>query len=398
MKRMISFLLALIMLFGAVFCANAGSVVQLGELSACRKQHAYSAADSAYYYGFYGKTLCSVRVIPDASIWRATAEGNILAMCHDGETACALYITGIEKYGAALLNANSGQCVCRALETGEAVQFTSIAYSRGEVFVITIEKGRSFVTGCAMDKNYKYTLSADVRQLFVSGGDAYAVADDSNVFRLSRGVKTFCHKLPDEGMVENAGSGYVYTSNGALVNLGGGTEYPRTKHAVKSDGVTFTGSGKLPVAAARGFSAELGEDFSCVIKPLDSPAEAGQGNAAPSLNDGAVICKPGVTVKEFRALHPEVSAVCDKSGKELLSGKLRTGCVAVVNGKRTEIAVSGDIDGTATASKNDVSMFMQFFTGSQSLSQGAKTAADMNGDGVLDNRDLVILSRAIAYD
>ena len=398
MKRMISFFLALIMLFGAVFCANAGSVVQLGELSACRKLYAYSAANSAYYYGFYGKTLCSARVIPDVSVKRATAAGNILAVCHDGETACALYITGIEKYGAALLDVNSGQCVCRSLETGEAVQHTSIAYSRGEVFVITIEKGRSFVTGCAEDNNYKYTLSADVRQLFVSGGDAYAVADDSNVFRLSKGVKTFCRAMPDEGTVENAGSGYVYTANGALVNLSGSTEYPRAKHAVKSDGVTFTGSGKLPVVAARGFSAELGEDFNCEIKPLDKPGNASANNARTVITDGVAACEPGVTVKEFRELYSGVSAVRDKSGKALESGKLRTGCSAVINGQSIEIAVSGDIDGTATATKNDVGMFMQFFAGGKSFSRAARTAADVNGDGVLDNRDLVILSRAVAYD
>ena len=48
-------------------------------------------------------------------------EGNILAVCHDGETACALYKTGHEKYSAALLKVNSGGLVCRALEKGEAV-------------------------------------------------------------------------------------------------------------------------------------------------------------------------------------------------------------------------------------------------------------------------------------
>ena len=395
-KRLISFALALVMLFGAIICANADSVVQLNELSACKKVFAYSGQNSAHFYGFYGKTLCSARVIPDVSVRWATVEGGVLAMCHDGETACALYKTGHEKYSAALLNVNSGRLVCRALETGEAVQFSSIAYSRGEVFVITVENGRSFVTGCTDGQNYKYDLTADVRQLFVNGGDAYAVADDSNVFRISRGVKTFCRALPDKGMVENAGSGYVYTSDGALVNLSGGTEYPRAKHAVKSDGVTFTDNGRLPVAAACGYSAVPDESFNCVIKPLDSFSPAGQGKAAANIIDGVVICRLGVTVKEFRESYPEVSEVRDKNGKALDSGKIRTGCVAVANGRSFEIAVSGDLDGTATATKNDIGLLMRYFAGGESLLGSAKTAADMNGDGTLDNRDLVLLAREAA--
>ena len=399
MKRAWSVLAALALLFNSVFFVRAEGGENLNDLAACRRVFAYSGDSSAYFYGFYGKNLCSVRVFPEKTTFKAVAEGSVLAMCHDEETACALYKTGEDKYGAALLNVKSGQCVCRKLETGEAVQFTSIAFSNGEVFVITVEKGQTFVTGCAEDGKYKYRFSADVRQLFVNNSLAYAITEDDSIYRLSRGSKTFCRTLPEGGMVENAGCGYVYSSKGALVSLSGGAEYPRAKHAVASGGVTYTDNKAMLLAAVGNNAAILSKDHVCEIKDIgqtEKPESSEKPYALQKINGSFFICDAETSVAAFTKAHPEVVELLDKYGGKVTKGKIKTGYYAVTAERKAEIAVKGDLNGNAYANNEDARVLMRFLLDSRNLSECEKAAADMNGDGAIDNRDLVLLARAAA--
>ena len=122
-------------------------------------------------------------------------------------------------------------------------------------------------------------------------------------------------------------------------------------------------------------------------KPEDS------GSAQPGTLADIIICAQGTTVKELKDKYPGI-VLRGKDNSELSSGKLRTGDWAVLNGKTGEIAVSGDIDGTSAVTNKDVRMLMKSMIDSVSLSGCERKAADMNADGAVDNRDLVLLARA----
>ena len=78
----------------------------------------------------------------------------------------------------------------------------------------------------------------------------------------------------------------------------------------------------------------------------------------------------------------------------MTAGKLRTGDRAVFSGNTGEIVVTGDIDGSATVTGEDVRTLMKSMTDSVVLSACEREAADMNRDNELNNRDLVLLARA----
>ena len=146
-KRAFSCLVVFALLVVSAQFVRAEKSVKYDELSICRRVFAYSGNSSAYFYGFYEKTICSARVVPDDSARKATVSGNVLAVCHDEDNLCALYSSGYEKFGAARLNINSGRLYYREIVSGKNVQFSSIAEADGELFLIIVENGVSFVTG-----------------------------------------------------------------------------------------------------------------------------------------------------------------------------------------------------------------------------------------------------------
>ena len=391
-KRALSCLTVLALFVASAVFARADDSVKFDELKACRKVFAYSGSSSAYFYGFYDKTVCSARVVPNASVKWAAVPGAVLAVCHDEENLCALYKTGYESYGAAVLNVNSGRLTCRDIVSGKSVMFSSVAYADGEVFFIIVENGVSYVTGFAENSTYTYRLDSDVRQLFVNDSRAYALTNDRRVYRLSKGGKSYCCQIPDDGKVTDGGCGYVYTQGLTLVSLSGGAEYVGSKLALKLNGSTVKSDSDMLIAAAGGRYAALKKDCSCEIKDIaEKPEDSGSAQYG-TLAD-IIICAQGMTVKELKDKYPGI-VLRGKDNSELSSGKLRTGDWAVLNGKTGEIAVSGDIDGTSAVTNKDVRMLMKSMIDSVSLSGCERKAADMNADGAVDNRDLVLLARA----
>ncbi len=56
-KRTLSCLTVLALLVASAVFARADDSVKFDELKACRKVFAYSGSSSAYFYGFYDKTV-----------------------------------------------------------------------------------------------------------------------------------------------------------------------------------------------------------------------------------------------------------------------------------------------------------------------------------------------------
>ena len=96
-KRVICLILALLVgltVFSVSFSAAGG------ELGSCKKLFAYSDNDAAYFYGYYGGTLVSERVIPDEMTRTVTTDGVIRMVCHNEYTTYALLKTRVGQFSA----------------------------------------------------------------------------------------------------------------------------------------------------------------------------------------------------------------------------------------------------------------------------------------------------------
>lgn len=369
MKRWLSLGLALLLAALALLPAHAEETVYLRELSGCKKVFAYSGASSAYFYGFHGSELVSARVLPGQMTRTVSAGGNILCVCHDDDHACALVKTGLHAFQALVLDMNSGAWQANPVAEGYTVQHTSVAYAQGEVMVIVVENGRSFVLGSRGSAPYSYRFSNNIDRLFVRDNAAYARLDGGRVYRLGAGASTLCSGVQPE--VEGF-------SGGALT------------------------------VSVNGSTAVLHSDFTCAVRRAAQAANgdvpSGEGKAGspaapaqPQKPDGEILTvRAGTTVAQLKQSRGDVTAVTDADGKAVSSGKLRTGYSAQLTGGSFPIAVTGDLDGSGTVTGRDVTALMQVFVGKRTLSACETRAADLNNDRLVDNRDLVLLAQTTA--
>ena len=113
------------------------------------------------------------------------------------------------------------------------------------------------------------------------------------------------------------------------------------------------------------------------------------------MEGGWLTVTAGTTVAQLKRTRGDVSAVTDGSGAAVTGGALRTGYWVYGDGWQCIIVVTGDVDGSGTVTSLDVQALMRYLTGC-SLAECGRRAADLNGDGAADSRDLVLLARRAA--
>ena len=59
------------------------------------------------------------------------------------------------------------------------------------------------------------------------------------------------------------------------------------------------------------------------------------------------------------------------------------------------LVVMGDVTGEGNIKSNDITAIMNYFTEGQMFDTAQKLGADYNMDGTADNRDLVLIARAV---
>lgn len=104
------------------------------------------------------------------------------------------------------------------------------------------------------------------------------------------------------------------------------------------------------------------------------------------------------TVTQFKENLAKQVTLYDKEGKEVTSGKIKTGYRAVVLGDIYQISVTGDVTGEGNVKSNDVSALMSHLTGEKTLEGVYLVSADYNMDGKVDNSDLVYIARYVEME
>ena len=230
--------------------------------------------------------------------------------------------------------------------------------------------------------------------MFVNGNRAYALTDSGNIYRLSKGNAAFCTALNTHTLVTNAGYGVVLTADGILCNLNGGRQYGVAQPAVQTDSGVFSDSGAIAAAAVGEQAAVLKPDYSCVVFNFRE-AEGGSDSNSTATADKLTV-SAGTTVKQLCNCCPELTGIFDESGQPFTAGVLKTGCSAAWNGGSGGIVVLGDVSCNGAVNGTDIDAVMSHLVNCQSLSGYALAAADLDRNGSLDNRDLVLLARLAA--
>ena len=337
-----------------VSTAWADNSASFGELGNCKYIYTFSGKNNAYFYGFGNSTLYSARAVPSANLRYVGTSGRIRSVCHDENCAYALFDGSNKTYGIVRMNMDSGACdYCTVTDVKNAGNL-SFAVSGNEIFII--QNTGSFP--CVKSYNfsgkalYTYNLPNGAELLFCNGSKAYARSFSGEIFRLSGGGKTKCADLDAYTGFTDAGCGYILDDDGRLISLDGGdTQYPRCDYAVRTNQNTFKLSGntlsfsggeisaqsaKLMCAAGQN-AAVLGTDYKSTVFNANqvknnSPQSNGKTNDSTLKISGGIIVgiEAQITVTKAMEKYPEIKELYDNDGNKITSGKLKTGCSALV--------------------------------------------------------------------
>lgn len=402
-NRFIVLLTVLLLAATSVLISGADdSTAEFCELAQCRKLYGYSGNTAAYFYGYCGKTLYSARALPDVCIRYTDTDGDIIAVCHNDDSAYALCVNRKSaRYSVESLNMNSGARNRFDVPEGYTIQPTSFAAVPGGVYIIVVEHGEAYALEISGGSAHAYKMSSDVKEIFVNGNKAYARTVGGRIYLLENGKARSCGSFSGFSNLTNAGCGLLYSAEGALISLtGSATEYPVTKLAGKSNGTLFTADSGKALVCHGSKMAVLRDDYTCAFTEThrqEQSASAAKSNGASEQDEfraGEIrVVTVGTTFAKLRESHREVLALTDENGKEITGGKLKTGFKACLLSGECTIAVLGDIDGSGTVSGLDIKTLMKHFIGDCLFTGAQEKAADYNRDGQFDNRDLVLLAQ-----
>ncbi len=104
---------------------------------------------------------------------------------------------------------------------------------------------------------------------------------------------------------------------------------------------------------------------------------------------------PSTSVTSFKKNFSDSATVYNSDGNVMSSGNVRTGYTVSVNYHTYTIIILGDLTGEGNVKTNDVNVLMNYCVDSESLNELQVLAADYDCNGVVDNRDLVLIARSL---
>lgn len=413
-KSLCVFLVFITTLLSSVCYVRADGSFSLSDLKNCAALYSYSGKNNAYFYGNSNYTLYSARTLPNRVTRYVKVSGYISAVCHDENCAYALYKAGNDSFGVVSMNMNSGGCDYCTINGTSLAQKYSFAVSGNEIFIIHTGNTFPFVKSYDFSGKYlrSYTFPKGAECLFSNGGSAYVKAYSGEVFRLSGANKSKCAEVDTYTAFADAGVGYILQENNRLVSLNGEkTQYPNSDFAaitsqnkfyISGTTLRFNGgeaevSSPRLMCAAGSTAAVLDNDFNCQI----IEAKAAAGSQSPKNSklsfSGKVITgiEADSTVAKIKEKYPEIKKFFDHDGKEITSGKLKTGYSALIQSGEYKIAIRGDVNSSGTLNTADTDELMNALAGSVTLSDCCQKAADYNFDGSASTKDLVLIGKKI---
>ena len=260
--------------------------------------------------------------------------------------------------------------------TGETCSFTTSHNAAIGHPSFTADKYRNIYLTDTYDKRVMYVYSErssksavcsePILQLMCIDGENILAFTQSGVFIYNSG--TFS-KVPDITPVPPC----RYSANKIITDQNG------TQYVYKSGALT---SAKLPAN-----------------NPETKPAE---NNSLKDLKTKAVIIENSciylkesityITLCSYFDVDKDDFVIHKADGTTLLGGKLGTGMTALYNSKKYEVIVMGDLTGEGNINSRDLNALMKHLTGEVSLNNTSSKAADVNYDGVINTKDLLILA------
>ncbi len=427
--------ICLVLSLQAVFAQSSFFVPK--ELTDCKFKYSDCSDSGAVIYGFNKKTLYSSMLLPDSCNRSVTVKYNIFSVCQCKDTTYALYKIDIKtkKYGLVGINMTSGKC--NYYEFSGLVDANSkiFAVSGSSVFFIRADAVYCYVAEYRLDGSFlrKFTFDTNVYSLFCNNGNAYAMLYNGEIFRLGTDKPIYITTLIHPSECFSAGTDYICTESGFLVSLKDGTtEYMNTNYnkncVVKDDNGIYTLSSKgvrlaengeedrflycdkniKDVLVSKGKTALVFDDGECSVyslKEYKTDADENDNNTTQMFDKSSdfvltsenviKIFKSSMSITEFKKNFTVEVEVYNSSGTVVTSGKIRTGYTALCCGKSYEIAVIGDTTGEGNIKSNDVSLLMSYIVGEKSLNHLQFISADLNADGKVDNKDLVLMARSV---
>lgn len=413
-KSLCIFLVFITTLLSSVCYVRADGSFSLSDLKNCAVLYAYSGKNNAYFYGNSNYTLYSARALPNRVTRYITVSGYISSVCHDENCAYALYKAGNDSFGVVRMNMNSGGCDYCTINGTSLAQKYSFAVSGNEIFIIHTGNTFPFVKSYDFSGKYlrSYTFPKGAECLFFNGGSAYVKAYSGEVFRLSGANKSKCAEVDTYTAFADAGVGYILQENNRLVSLNGEkTQYPNSDFAaitsqnkfyISGTTLRFNGgeaevSSPRLMCAAGSTAAVLDNDFNCQIIEAKTAAGSQSPKNSKLSFSGKVITgiEADATVAKIKEKYPEIKKVFDHDGKEITSGKLKTGYSALIQSGEYKIAIRGDVNSSGTLNTADTDELMNALAGSVTLSDCCQKAADYNFDGIASTKDLVLIGKKI---
>lgn len=440
-KRLLCLLLlSLIFLFSSLD-VSAFSNYKASDLEICSRLTADSNSFGGFVYGSDGKTLYSSMLIPSHYNRYVNAPYNIKSICQSGELSCAMYICDnkTSRYGITTMNMNSGVVSDYTFEGVNDASSKMFSLSGNYAYFVRADATYSYVAIYGLDGKFKRKCSFNdnIYMLFNNNSITYSMLYDGRIYRFSGTGYTQVANIGKGVNAFNAGIDYICTESGMLVSLANGTTLSVSKTnqncIVAADSGIYTADNYRLVFKRNNASErfiELSNAIKCVVAYKDRVATLNnaynyndisnselKSNAEPynkpngqngNLNSDTKISDryrvkngkyivgvaPSTSVTEFKKNFSDSDAIIYNSdGNTVSSGKIKTGYTVNVGNNSYIIIVSGDLTCEGNVKSNDTNLLMNYLVGAVSLNDIQMMSADYDFNGVIDNRDLVLIAR-----
>lgn len=411
----------------------------IGDVKNCKAIYSDCNSKGAFLYGTSGNTVYSTSLAPNYYCRSFSVNGKLKSLCQSGEFTYALYETNLKsgEYLIAGINARTGQRVNYEFSNmSKNLRTDYFSVSGNYAYFLFSNAEFTYINVYNLSGSFfsKINFNLNITQLINNNSNTYALLDDGKIYLIDGNKQKYINTTSSPKRIYNCGIGWICGYNGQVISLLSDEvldkSYEYGSVAVADDCVLQNQGDSVllryiddqdnlrrydvdnrikSVLAYRNNSILIFEDYSYQIIPL-SKYELLTNNTDSSLNivsknptnskvnyyvsnDIIYGIKDGTSVTDFKKSFNSDITLTDKNQNSVTSGKIKTGYNAMIDGKNYKLSVAGDITGEGNLKSNDVSLMFSYLLCECDFDELQMFSADLNNDGDIDNRDLVLISR-----